>query len=111
MKLLTNSLAEDSGLCFVMTDSDAVKISQFDNSTIEYCMIFVTWRRAKLICFLKFLFVDSSKESHTSSSDNQITDNNRYENAFFGLSVEKLEGWYAMSAEELNSAFANIAIR
>ena len=39
----------------------------------------------------------------------QNTNGNHYKNAFFGISVEKPEGWYAMSNEQLLPVVSNIA--
>jgi len=52
----------------------------------------------------------SSNKRDVPSMETQNTNDNYYLNVFFGLSVEKPEGWYAMNNEELRSLVQNVAI-
>jgi hypothetical protein len=56
------------------------------------------------------LTVSSNDDRNVLSLETQNTNNNYYENAFFGLSIEKPDGWYAMSSQELLSLVSNTVI-
>jgi hypothetical protein len=52
----------------------------------------------------------SSNKRDVPSMETQNTNDNYYLNVFFGLTVEKPEGWYAMNNEELRSLVQNVAV-